>query len=292
MNSQKNKIKQNFLEVQKEFPFGNNYIDCNLKRYTAIISEIMNDYPSGSKILSIGSGPCELEAVLSKLGYVVTAIDDLNDQWHLIGKNMERIKDFAKRMNIKLIIESSGESEIKKNSFDVVLLIDFIEQLLNYSISLLKSNGIIIIESPNTVSLIKRLKVLFGKTNQFNSEFIYWWIGEYRGHIREYTQSELKLILYNQNLKQVNLKMLDIYNIDTKEKCFLRKLIDKVLKMISGFYPNFRDTILISGKKPVNWNPTEPSLKNFKKYYTYIEKCNLDNETDELIIKKIAERQG
>ena len=46
------------------------------------------------KILSIGSGPCDLEAILSNLGYNITAIDDLNDSWHLISNNKERIKNY------------------------------------------------------------------------------------------------------------------------------------------------------------------------------------------------------
>jgi len=295
----KDEIRAKFLEVQKKFPFGQKYMNGSLKKYNAIISEIMNNSSSGSNILSIGSGPCDLEAILSKLGYTVTAIDDLNDHWHLIGKNRERIRDFAKRMNIKLIINPADTSEIKKNSFDVVLLVDIIEhlhnsprELLNYSISLLKMNGILIIEVPNTVELKKRLKVLFGKSNQFSSEFIYWCIGEYRGHIREYTQSELKQILANSNLQSVNSKMLNIASRDTKGKNILDKIKIKAFKIISGFYPNFRDTILISGKKPTNWHLTNPSIEIFKKYYPHIGMYNLDGEQSDTLIKKFAILKG
>ena len=299
MKTQKDEINQAFLEMQKEFPFGNKYVGDKLNKYIAIISQIMKEYPSGSKILSIGSGPCDLEAILSKLDYDITAIDDLNDHWHLIGKNRERITNFAKRMNIKLMTQSAGSPLIKENYFDVVLLIDIIEhlhrsprELLNYSISSLKPNGLLIVETPNTVALVKRLKVLFGKSNQVSANFIYWNIGEYRSHIREYTQSELKQILSYHNLTAVNSKMINIMIDAVGVEIFFKKIVVKTYKLISGLYPNFRDTILISGKKPKDWLPTDNSIETFKKYYTHIQKYNLDNEQDDVLINKILEEHN
>lgn len=297
METQKSEIDRAFLEMQKEFPFGTEYVDGNLNKYIVIISQIMKEWPPGSKILSIGPGPCDLEAILSKLGYSITAIDDLNDHWHLIGKNRERIKDFAKRRNIELIIQFGGSSQMKENYFDVVLLIDIIEhlhnsprELLNYSISSLKPNGQLIIETPNTVALVNRLKVLFGKTNQVSANFIYWNIGEYRSHIREYTPSELKQILSHHNLTAINSKVINIMTDAVRVDNFFKKIVVKTYNLISGLYPNFRDTILISGKKPKDWLPTDASIREFKKYYSHIEKYNLDNEPDEVLIGKMVGR--
>ena len=299
METQTNEIARAFLEMQKEFPFGKGYVGDNLNKYIAIISQIMKEYPPGSKFLSIGSGPCDLEAILSKLDYDITAIDDLNDHWHLIGKNRERIKNFAKQMNIELIAQSAGSPLIKENYFDVVLLIDIIEhlhvsprELLNYSISSLKTNGLLLIETPNTVALVNRLNVLFGKSNQVSANFIYWNIGEYRSHIREYTQSELKQILLYHNLTAVNSKMINIMIDAAKSETFLKKIVIKTHKLISGLYPNFRNTILISGKKPKGWHPTDNSLETFKRYYSHIEKYNLDNEPDEVLLKEILKGDG
>lgn len=299
MKSQESVITHAFLEMQKEFPFGGGYVDGKLNKYVTIASQIMKEYPAGSKILSIGSGPCDFEAVLSKLDYDITAIDDLNDHWHLIGKNRERIKNFTKQMNIELITQSAGSAELKENYFDVVLLIDIIEhlhrsprELLNYSISLLKPNGLLIIETPNTVALVNRLKVLFGKTNQVSADFIYWNIEEYRAHIREYTQSELKQILSYHNLTSINSKMINVMIGSVKGENFLKKNIVKTYKLVSGIYPNFRDTILISGKKPKEWHPTDNSIEIFKRYNTHIEKYNLDNVSDEVLVTKILEQHN
>jgi len=293
MENRKNEIVRAFLKVQKIFPFPG-YMVNKLNKYISIISEIMKEFPIGSKIFSIGSGPCDLEAILSKLGYKITAIDDLKDQWHLIGKNRERIKDFARQMNIELIIQTAESSPLKENYFDVILLIDIIEhlyksprELLNYSILSLKPSGRLLIETPNAVALAKRLKGLFGKSNLVNANFFYWNIGEYRSHIREYTRSELKQILSYHNLDSVHSRMLNIMVEMVESKRFFRKVIIKTYKLISGVYPNFRDTILISGKKPKDWFPTDSSIDNFKRYYSHIKKYNLDNESDDNLIKKM-----
>lgn len=287
----KSEITQIFLEVQKEFPFGKEYLDGSLDKYIAIALLIMRELPRGSKILFMGSGACDVEAILSKLGYNMTAIDDLNDQWHLIGKNRERITDFAKRMGIEFIIQSADSLPVKENYFDAVLLIDVLEhlhnsprELLNYAILHLKPNGLLIIETPNAAALAKRLWVLFGKTNQVNVNFIYWNVGEYRNHFREYTLSELKMVLSYHNLVAIKSKMLN----EAPDKYeHANKMIIRMYKFVSDLYANFKSTILISGKKPNNWHPTDISIKRFKKYYRHIEKYNVDREPDELIINKI-----
>ena len=79
--------------------------------------------------------------------------------------------------------------------------------LLNYGISLLKPNGMIIIETPNTVSLFNRIKILFGKSNQVSASFIFWNVGKYRSHFREYTKSELEEIMSNFNLIKNEVKL-------------------------------------------------------------------------------------
>ena len=295
----KTEIAQAFLEMREKFPFGGGYVSDALNKYIAITSQIMKDYPSGSKILSIGSGPCDLEAILSILGYSITAIDDLEDPWHLIGKNRERIKDFAKQMNIELITQSAGSPQLKENYFDVVLLVDVMphlsgspRELLNYSISLLKLDGLLLIETANAAALFKRVRLLFGKSDSADIDLFYWNIGKYRGHVKEYTQSELKQVLSYHNLNSIDSRMMNIMIDMVESRNFLKKIIVKTYKLISGLYPNFRDMMLFSGKKPKDWRPTDSSIEALKKYYPHIEKYNLDNEPDEVLINKLQNIEG
>ncbi len=291
------RIHEIFLEVESSFPFKGYINEFKFNKYHQIIKKIIKEYPPGSKILSIGAGPCSLEAILSKLNYSVTAVDDLSDQWHLIGNNRQRIKNFAKEFNIKLIVQSAEIYQLEENYFDVVLLIDIVEhlhetprELLNTAITFLKINGLIIIEVPNTASLKNRIIVLFGKSNQVNIKFIFWNIGKYRSHFREYTKSELLYIMSICKLKSINVKMLNLRTdmIYRSTKSILKKTPILIYKIISCIYPNFRDTIIASGKKPYDWAPIQISIKNFKKCYGLIGLYNLDNVTDEILINQIT----
>lgn len=272
----------------------NNY----LKKYTEIISVITDVLPHGGKILSIGSGPCDLEAILSNIGYQVTAVDDLEDPWYKIGENRERINKFAENMNINFFMESF-ESFSSNEKFDTVILIDIIEHLhtsprilLNQAISLLRENGLLIVQTPNIAALKKRVNLLLGKNFQ-DRDLFYWTIGEYRAHIKEYTSSDLSWLLYNHHIFSIKIKMTNLgaENIIWNESSFLKRLIFQGYKIITEMIPNFRDTILVYGKKPKNWIPNEVSVNNYKKFYPHLEEYNLDKLDDEKMFLNIMEHE-
>jgi 2-polyprenyl-3-methyl-5-hydroxy-6-metoxy-1,4-benzoquinol methylase len=280
-----------YLEVKNEFPFPD-YMNYLYLKYSTVASEILKKYELGSNILSIGSGPCDFEAILSKLGYNVVAVDDLNDQWHKIGSNRNRIINFAKKMNVDLLVQPMDSIELKKDHFDLILALDIIEHLhnsprefLNKTISYLKFGGGLFIETPNLASLANRLKLLSGKSsNSVDINSFYWNIGDFRAHFREYTRGELIFILTNQNLIDFEIKMLNIMTealiIKNKKNSF-KKIFLQFYKFLVDLYPNFRDTIIIYGKKPVNWSPSEPSVDEFIKIYPHLNKFNLDDVNDE-----------
>jgi 2-polyprenyl-3-methyl-5-hydroxy-6-metoxy-1,4-benzoquinol methylase len=297
----KEEIFAKFLELKESFPFGPTYIEDRFPKYLGIACLLIEACPRPAQILSIGSGPCDLEAILSQLGFQITAVDDLNDAWHLIGKNQERIRDFAEEMNIELLQESVDSLQLGSEVFDAVLLIDVIEhlhgsprELLNSSVSFLKPHGLLVIETPNAVALGKRLKVLFGKSGQADAKFVYWNVGEYRGHVREYTGSELKMILSNHKLTDIELQMANVHEeallktVRVYESAF-KGAIKALYRISTSLLPGFKDTIRISARKPQNWGPTRPSMRQYKRYYKHIEMFNLDGESDKDIACKITD---
>lgn len=92
-------------------------MDGKESKYLRISQIILKELPFGSKILDIGCGPCDLTAIIAKLGYNLTGIDDLKDPWHLIGNNRKRIKDFAEKIGIKLIILPIERVELPEKKF-------------------------------------------------------------------------------------------------------------------------------------------------------------------------------
>lgn len=135
-------------------------------------------------------------------------------------------------------------------------------------------------------SQLNTYKVLMGKSNQVNIDFIYWNIGEYRSHFREYTESELKKILSYHNLLETKSK-----NINTISTAFTGNPLKGLMKYfyirLSGIYPPFKDTLLISARKPIDWEPIKPQIKRFRKLYHHLEKYNIDRDNDDLILEKI-----
>ena len=212
---------------------------------------------------------------LLRLGYVVTCVDDLKDQWHLIDGNRDRIKEFASKNGINLIVDSAENlGDLLKESFDIVLLVDVIEhlhggprELLNSIISRLRSGGLLVVETPNAVSLFKRMKVLCGMSSQIGSDFLFWNIGEYRSHFREYTRKEIERILSLENLIDVRIKMTNHTTGEVIIKSTAHRLLLRAYGLLSGAYPNFRFTILAFAKRPDNWIPTQSSLETFARLY-------------------------
>jgi 2-polyprenyl-3-methyl-5-hydroxy-6-metoxy-1,4-benzoquinol methylase len=263
-----------FSRVRSEFPF-HGYMDNKFSKYAEILAPIVAEYKRGSKILSIGCGPCDLEAQLSRLGYAVTCVDDLKDQWHLIDGNREKIKEFASKSGIDLIVDSAENlGDRLEESFDVVLLVDVIEhlhggprELLNSIISRMRSGGFLVIETPNAVSLFKRMKVLCGISSQIGSDFLFWNIGEYRSHFREYTRKEIERILALENLVDIKTRMTNHALREVISKRIALRLILRAYGLISGTYPNFRFTILAFAKRPGIWAPTQSSPATFSRVY-------------------------
>lgn len=299
--SKLSEIEDAFFKIKDIFPFGEEYLMGALNKTKIIASLIIKNYPDGGNILSIGAGPCYLEAILSELGYGVTAVEDLNDHWHLIGDNKKRIINFALKMKVDLKIKSiySISGDLKKQ-FDIVLGLDVIEHLynprdfLNCAVSCLKEEGLLILETPNVANLKNRMKMLLGKSSQINADLLYWNLGDFRFHIKEYTVEELKRILRHHNLKDIKVKLYNSTGVDKKlqNKNLLASILVRSYKVLTLLNPFFKSTQLISSKKPKKWVPVQPSMKEFKKVYPHLEKYNMNNVNDEEIKESIDKHKS
>lgn len=291
-------IYKAFLEVEKKFPF-KDYMESRLPKYSTVCSLVVEEISLGSKICDIGCGSCDLTGILSTLGYDLTGVDDLRDPWHLIGTNQRKIKNFANEMGIKLINESIESAKLKEKSFDVVLMLNVLEHslnprpLLNRAISIVKPGGLVLIETPNSVMLAKRILVLMGKSSYPNVNFIYFNVGSYRGHVREYNVSELKRLLKVSGLIKVKAKSINI------ETSFLmpewkgpKRIVVKFYDLVSKLYPNFRDTILIWARKPESWLPLDDlkAIESLKSCYPHVVKYNLENEPNNILVGRLKAR--
>lgn len=197
--------------VRTAFPFPN-YLDEEAGQI-GVARTVHHHLAPGARILDFGSGPCDKTAVLAAMGYQCTAADDLNDEWHLVDGNRDKIKGFAEAFGIKLVHLEAGSSPSTDEVYDMVMLHDVLEHLhdsprdlLVQLLRLLKPSGFLYVTVPNHVNARKRLSVLLGKTSLPAYPFYYWSPGPWRGHVREYTKGDCKLLAEYLGLEVLELR--------------------------------------------------------------------------------------
>jgi 2-polyprenyl-3-methyl-5-hydroxy-6-metoxy-1,4-benzoquinol methylase len=241
----------------EEFPFeGYMTPEATVKgAYSNIANTALCYLQPGSKILDFGCGPCEKTAILQFLGFHCSAYDDLQDDWHKIPGNREKILSFAIKCGIDFKQATAGKMPFDKNSFDMIMLHDVLEHLhdsprdlLNDLLELAKPNGLLFVTIPNAVNIRKRIDVIFGKTNLPPFEGYYWYPGSWRGHIREYVRNDLvKLSEY------LNLEVLELRGCDH----MLQKLhsnIRPAYLLVTSIFRGWKDSWLLVARKRQGWS--------------------------------------
>ena len=107
-----------------------------------------------------------------------------------------------------------------------------------------------LITVPSAVNLRKRLAVLLGRTNLPRFESYYWYPGPWRGHIREYTKGDLRLLSQCLGLRIVELKSCD--HMLQLLPPFWRPLY----LAITAVLRDCKDSWLLLATKDKGWKPT------------------------------------
>lgn len=250
--------------VAREFPFPG-YMEARNHAYRSIAANCIRFLGPGARILDFGAGPCDSTAVLARMGFHCTAVDDLQDGWHGLGTNRARIRAFAENAGVDLIVSDRLPQSLSKESFDMVMLHDVIEHfadsprdLLQSLIGLLKPDGYLYISVPNAVNLRKRLLVLSGRTNYPRFPAFYWSGPCWRGHKREYVKGDLELLCIYLGLNPVLLRG-EHHRLDA-----LPRSSQGLYRMTAGRIDSLRETLCLIGQKGANWKPDEITAEGLR----------------------------
>ena len=250
-------IPEDAVQLTKQaFPFKGYIHSGSEGAYLNIAKTVLRYLQPGSKILDFGCGPCDKTSVLQYLGFKCSGYDDLQDDWHKLPGNQEKIMSFAREHGIDFRLGNGGILPFEKSSFDMIMLNDVLEHLhnsprdlLNDLLELAIPEGLLFITVPNAVNIRKRIEVLFGGTNLPRFEGYYWYPGPWRGHIREYVRNDLvKLSDY------LNLEVLELRGCDH----MLEKLPQSIRHpylFLTKFFPGWKDSWLLVARKKQDWNP-------------------------------------
>ena len=159
------------------------------------------------KVLDLGGGLDVFNLILVKLGFDVTVVDFFNYDlsWKELRKDSDEFKlrfDYLRDNGIKLVDKDLIDLNISKlfeaESFGLISSYHCLEHfkqspvpLLKHALHVLSSKGLFLIEVPNSINLLKRIKVLLGKTNYCNY-YDYACAEDFTGHIREYSMEDLQ----------------------------------------------------------------------------------------------------
>jgi len=250
-------IDQAIQEVVSAFPF-NEYMSSNDSSHKNIAATVAKWAPPGGSVLDFASGPCDKTAIVQKLGFQMSACDDLGDYWHNLPGNRDRIIKFATDEGVNFHLLESYDLPYEKESFDMVMahavldhLHDSPRPLLNKLISFIKPNGHLFITLPNAVNIRKRIAVVRGKTNMPPYDSYYWYPGSWRGHVREYVKDDLEQMAQFLQLEIVELH--GCHHMTKRVPAAIRPLYMAATAVFKGW----RDSWCLVAKKPVGWTPKE-----------------------------------
>jgi SAM-dependent methyltransferase len=159
----------------------------------------------GARIVDVGGGVSTISGILSRLGCEVHVLDNFKYDlgWitatgdsNFIATTAAR-KDALTSEGVRFIdcdlCDTSLHDYFDVNTVDAVVSFHCFEhlhhspkKLLQSTLEVLTPGGVLLIETPNAVNLLKRMKVLAGFTN-YASYGDYWNAQRFGGHVREYS---------------------------------------------------------------------------------------------------------
>lgn len=257
------RIRDAFEEVRSGFPFEGYMSESTYCGISVIAHALCESVPTfaGRRLLDIGCGPMDKTAVLKKLGFDCCAADDLTDPWHLQDGNRAKIKRFAEAMGIAFHHQNEGDYSLpfEENSFDVVSAFAVIEhlhesprRLLNTMGCYARPGGLLVVTTPNSVNLRKRISVLFGRTNYPPVEQFLSAMGTWRGHVREYTLGELTYVCGQAGFEVVASRAFEHIACER-----LSMPLRQVYLLLGNLLPTLRSGLLVLCRKPEDWSPVE-----------------------------------
>ena len=216
-------------------------------------------YVPGGSLVDLGGGVSGTNGFLSLHGMDVTIVDLFQEyySWSTIKDPIAEQQEFLASFGVKFIhadlVECNLLEYFPPASVDCVATYHTLEhlhhsprRLLESAMKVLKPGGTLVIEVPNAANLLKRFKLLLGKTNYPDFSGFYEkerWVG----HVREYTVGDLRQIAHKLGLVDWYIKGKNWYG-----SLYRKKKLENAARPLDGLLqirPGLCGSLFLVGKK-------------------------------------------
>ncbi|MFC1948659.1 class I SAM-dependent methyltransferase [Chloroflexota bacterium] len=192
----------------------------NFGKHAFEISMIMKNCTQGGEVLDVGGGLGVNLLSLRKLDgslklHLVDRFDEYNEE-NRMGSSEAGLR-LLRDSDISVVSQDFWQKPVlpyDSDTFDTAICFDVVEHLPGHPLKLLaemrrvlKLHGHIILGGPNSIGLLKRLMLLFGRY-PYTAPFESWCSDKYFSHYREYSPTEYQRLLEMSGFKEVQTIML------------------------------------------------------------------------------------
>jgi 2-polyprenyl-3-methyl-5-hydroxy-6-metoxy-1,4-benzoquinol methylase len=213
----------------------NEHWPLNKPHVRLMVEDIMTRFPPGPdvRILDVGCFNGYISILLKNIGYQVTATDAYTTEQSAASFERAGIAFMPSNMN-----ELNPFNGLPRESFDIVIIAQVIEHILNYPIGLIRKlselmrkDGLMILTTPNPATVMAAVRVLRGQSLLWGTrDFIIEpkidgdrVITKADIHYREYTREEVRHMLIGAGLRVENSRYLGLGN--SQSQSALKKFI-------------------------------------------------------------------
>ena len=234
---------------KKRNTFGRPEDKKNWKHFFDVVG-LMPKSTKKLKVLDVGIGSGLLSCSLHKMyGYDIYATElpgilKLKKN-HKVFNNILKENDVI----LKAVDVTKDKLPFDNGFFDVVIFTEIMEHIPQGYYSgifgeihrVLTKEGVLVVSTPNFLSLVKRVKFLLGLSPEFDLNSEPKFNGGTFMHLREYTKEELVTILKSNKFKIEKVKMSNLF--------YGIKSLDYLQEIVSLFSDNMKNIIIVKAKK-------------------------------------------
>lgn len=173
------------------------YLELSTIRMVRALRMVRQHCSPGVRVLDIGAYFGNFSLMLAKAGFLVTAVDAY-DQY---GSCLQAHTSVLEQNGVH-VISFSEFDQLSSHIFDAALLMGVIEHvphtprlLLEHTHQLLKSSGLLVLDTPNLGYIYNRQKLARGESIFPSIRSQYWTEVPFEGHHREFTEQEVLWML-------------------------------------------------------------------------------------------------